>query len=75
MGIHLNKKIAPVVVAVCLAAYYVLSVIILVRLNVPLIITIASLIVSVIISAATVMVLVERIKEINKGETDDLSKY
>jgi CHASE2 domain-containing sensor protein len=74
-GKHLNKKIAPIVVAICLAGYYIIGVIILLKLNFPNIIKIIALIVSIIIAMVIVMVLIERIKEINRGEEDDLGKY
>jgi hypothetical protein len=44
-------------------------------LDIPMIIKITVLMVSVIITILLVMVLIERIKEINKGEEDDLGKY
>jgi uncharacterized membrane protein len=72
---RLNKKVAPVIVAVCLIGYYVISVVILARLNFPKIITIIALIVSAVIATVIIIVLIERIKEINGGEEDDLSKY
>jgi VIT1/CCC1 family predicted Fe2+/Mn2+ transporter len=75
MGKHLNKKIAPVVVAICLIGYYILGVIILSKLNLPGTIKIMALIVSIIITVVIIMALVERINEINGGEEDDLGKY
>jgi uncharacterized protein (DUF983 family) len=72
---HLNKKIAPVVVAICLAGYYIIGVITLLKLNLSNTIKIIALIVSIIITMVIIMVLIERIKEINGGEEDDLGKY
>ncbi len=74
MRSHKRKMVAPIVVAVLLTAYYVvyfgflmtlLSGVWKVLLGVfPL-----------ILSAVTVGVCIERIREIKKGEEDDLSQY
>ena len=73
---YFNKKIAPVIVSICLVGYYVLLVgLILIKLNIPNIIKIIALIVSIIFTVIIIIVLVERIKEINGGEEDDLGKY
>ncbi|MDR0555039.1 MAG: hypothetical protein LBG76_09625 [Treponema sp.] len=75
MGKHLNKTIAPVVVTICLIAYYSIYIMIILKLNIPNIIKITFLIVSIIITITIIMVLIERIKEIKGGEEDDLGKY
>jgi hypothetical protein len=75
MGEHLNKKIAPIIVVICLTGYYIIGVTILTKLNLPNIIIIIAIIVSILITIITIAVLVERIKEINGGEEDDLGKY
>jgi hypothetical protein len=75
MGKHLNKIIAPVVVAICLIAYYGIYVMVILKLHIPNIIKITLLIVSIIITIAIIVVLIERIKEIKGGEEDDLGKY
>jgi hypothetical protein len=75
MGKHGNKKVAPVIVAICLIGYYVTMAIILSTLNLPGIVKIAALSVSVIVTVVIIVVLVERIKEINGGEEDDLGQY
>jgi hypothetical protein len=46
-----------------------------IKLNVPVIIKIIAVIVSIIITVVVIKVLIERIKEINGGEEDDLGKY
>ena len=75
MQSHWNKKIAPVVISICLIGYYALGILILMRLNIPNIIKIVVLIVSIIFTIVIIMVMIERIKEINGGEEDDLGKY
>jgi uncharacterized protein (DUF983 family) len=75
MGKHRNKKIAPVIVAICLIGYYIAGVIVLSKFNFPNIVKIIVLGVSIILTIVIIMVLVERIKEINGGEEDDLGKY
>jgi uncharacterized protein (DUF983 family) len=75
MGKHGNKKIAPVTVAICLIGYYITGAIILSKLNFPNMVKMIVLSVSVIITVVIIMVLVERIKEIDGGEEDDLGKY
>jgi CHASE2 domain-containing sensor protein len=75
MGKRANKKIAPIIVAICLVGYYVMCVAVLVKLNFPNIIKIVALAVSIIITVVIIMILVERIREINGGEEDDLGKY
>jgi zinc transporter ZupT len=72
---HLNKVIAPVIVAVCLVAYYGIGVAVLFAFDLPNVIKVIALVVSVIITVVIVAVLIERIKEIHEGEEDDLSKY
>jgi hypothetical protein len=72
---HWNKKIAPIIVSLCLIGYYVLVGFSLIILNISNTIKIIALIISVIGTVVIIMVLIERIKEINGGEEDDLSKY
>jgi len=72
---HLYKVIASVIVTICLIAYYCVYVIVILKLNIHNIIKTALLIVSIIITIIIIMVLFERIKEINGGEEDDLGKY
>ena len=75
VGRHLNKIIAPIIVALCLIAYYIIYGIIIIKVNIPSIIKIIGLSGTIIISAVIIMMLVERIKEIKGGEEDDLGKY
>ena len=72
---YIRKKIAPVIVSICVIGYYLLVGFALIKLDIPNIIKIAALIVSIALTVTIIFVLVERIKEINRGEEDDLGKY
>ena len=69
------KKIPPVVVALCLIGYFAGVALLFISQSIPGIVKAVVVVVSVIISAVTIAVMVERIREINKGEENDLSKY
>jgi hypothetical protein len=75
MGQYLNKKIPPIIISVCLIGYYILFGLVLIKLNIPNIIKIIILIVSIIVTIIIIKVLIDRIKEINGGEENDLGKY
>jgi membrane protein implicated in regulation of membrane protease activity len=75
MGKYLNKLIAPVIVVICIVAYYLIIGTILIKINIPTIFKIVGLIVSVVITIILGIAFVERIKEIRSGEEDDLGKY
>ena len=74
MNNHKRKMIAPIVVTVIIIAYYALyfGVLMLLLTGVwRVVVGVAPL----IFSALTLGVCIERIKEIKKGEEDDISKY
>jgi hypothetical protein len=75
MGKHGSKKVAPIIVAICLVGYYTAGIIVLARFDFPNIVKIIALGVSILLTIVIIMVLIERIKEINGGEEDDLGKY
>jgi ABC-type multidrug transport system permease subunit len=76
MNAQRSKYIAPIIVAVFIVLYYSIAAILLYNVDFPLIIKIAAFIVpSIIIIIMTLMVLLERFKEIKKGEENDLGKY
>ncbi|MDR1469309.1 MAG: hypothetical protein LBT00_08450 [Spirochaetaceae bacterium] len=75
MDRHSRKKRGPVIAAICIAGYYAAGTVLVSALNVPGIVKIAVVAASVAITAVTIAVLVERIKEIDGGEEDDLGKY
>jgi len=72
-----KKYIAPIIVTVFIALYYSIAAMIFYNYNdLPFIIKIAVFVVpSIIILVMMAMVLFERLKEIKKGEEDDLGKY
>ncbi len=74
MNNHTKKKIAPIVVNVILLVYYGLYFGMIIT-TLPLIWKIVCGIVPVVLGIATICVCVQRIKEIDKGEEDDISKY
>jgi hypothetical protein len=76
MNAQRSKYIAPIIVAVFIVLYYSIAVILLYNVDFPLIIKIVAFIApSIIIIIMTLMVLLERFKEIKKGEENDLGKY
>jgi membrane protein implicated in regulation of membrane protease activity len=75
MNTHRKKMIAPIFIVALIMLYYVIIGIILILFDVPSLIKLIALSISIIVSIILVFVLVERIKEIKGGEEDDLSKY
>jgi len=75
MANHGKKIIAPVVVTICLIVYYLAVIIGLYTIKMPDFIRIIITAVSVIVTVVLVFVMFDRIKEIKKGEEDDLGKY
>ena len=74
MNNHKRKMIAPIVVTVIIIAYYALYFGVLMSLLTGVwrvVVGVAPL----IFSALTLGVCIERIKEIKRGEEDDISKY
>jgi len=75
MTSHGKKMIAPIIIALSLISYYIIVLAIMIRLALPGLVRIAVAVGSLGISVALIWVLIDRIKEIRKGEEDDLSKY
>ena len=69
-----KKLLAPIIVTVIMVLYYALYLGILVT-ALDGFLKYALGIIPIVLSAVMVMVCIERIKEIQKGEEDDLSKY
>lgn len=68
--------IAPVVIVALISIYYIAIGVIFAYMNgVPMLAKIIALVVSALLSGVAITVLIQRIKEIKKGEDDDLSKY
>ena len=72
-----NKKmIAPIVIVTILMIYYIcIGCYFAYMEGVPTFAKILALLIPGILSGVSIAVLVQRIKEIKKGEDDDLSKY
>ena len=68
--------IAPVVIVALISIYYIaIGVIFAYMSGVPMLAKIIALVVPALLSGVAITVLIQRIKEIKKGEDDDLSKY
>lgn len=68
--------IAPVVIVALISIYYIAIGVIFAYMNgVPMLAKIIALVVPSLLSGVAITVLIQRIKEIKKGEDDDLSKY
>ncbi len=74
MKLHRKKMIAPIVVCVLVLLYYVVYFGVLIAL-LDGIWRVALGLIPLLLSAVTVKVCIERIREIKKGEEDDLSQY
>lgn len=68
--------IAPVVIVALISIYYIAIGVIFAYMNgVPMLAKIIALVVPALLSGVAITLLIQRIKEIKKGEDDDLSKY
>ena len=74
MRSHFKKMIAPILVTAIMIAYFIVYFLLLVSMLEGAMKYIFG-IVPLVISAVTIAVCIERIKEIKKGEEDDISKY
>jgi hypothetical protein len=72
---HSKKITAVIIISSGLIAYCALYVLVIVKLKLSTILKIGLSAATVVMMAAVVTVTVERIREIKKGEEDDLSKY
>ena len=74
MKLYKNKMVAPIVISVIIILYYVVYFGILISLLYGVWKWLLGII-PLALSAVMLKVCIERIKEIKKGEEDDLSKY
>ena len=74
MNTYLKKMIAPIIVTLLFIAYFILYFALLIT-TLEGIFKYALGIIPLVFMAAILAVCIERIKEIKKGEEDDLSKY
>ena len=73
MDAHQKKKIAPIVITV-IVLYYLLYFCLVISL-VPVVLKVVLAVIPAALGGAMIYVCMERIKEIDGGEEDDLSKY
>ena len=74
MSEHDKKKIAPIVITILIVLYYILY-FTLIIFAVPGVLKIIFGIVPLLFAGLMIYVCVQRMKEIDGGEEDDLSKY
>lgn len=73
---HGKKMIAPIVISSIIVLYYVGIIVLFICIpGIPLIAKMLMVLIPLLLSAVMIGVLVSRIKEIQGGEEDDLSKY
>lgn len=73
---HIKKMIAPVVVTVLIVAYFIVyGSVLFTQSGIPTAVRILGIAIPLILSGVMICVMIERIKEIKKGEEDDLSEY
>lgn len=73
---HTKKMIAPVIIASLMLLYYIgIILLFLIVEEIPLAVKLLMILGPLAICGVTIGVLVSRIKEIEGGEEDDLSKY
>ncbi|HOZ71937.1 MAG TPA: hypothetical protein PLW80_05410 [Spirochaetales bacterium] len=75
MNEHGRKMVAPAVIVICLVAYYAAVALLILKLELPRLASVGIVVFSALLSGILIWTLVDRIKEIRKGEEDDLSKY
>ena len=74
MNFHKKKMIAPIVISIIVVVYYVFYFGLLIALLEGILKYLLGII-PLVLSAAMIAVCAERIKEIKKGEEDDIGKY
>lgn len=73
---HTKKMIAPIIITICFVLYYVgIAALFIVVDDMPEIIRLILVLITLLLSGVMIAVLISRIKEIRSGEEDDLSKY
>lgn len=70
-----KKMIAPIVIGLLITIYYLTIALVIIFTNIPIVIKFIIGGISVIIAIAMIFTVKSRIKEIRRGEEDDLSKY
>ncbi len=72
---HQKKMIAPIVIGVLFALYYLGFFVVCAFMPMPILMKILFGVIPLLLVGVMIYVLVERINEIRSGEEDDLSKY
>jgi hypothetical protein len=70
-----NKIIAPIIVTICVFSYFLIMGIDILSIDISMRHKILWIIAPIVIIAAIPFVLIDRIKEIKKGENDDIGQY
>ena len=70
-----KKMIAPIVIGLLITIYYLTIALVIIFTNIPIVIKFIIGGISVIIAIAMIFTVKSRIREIRRGEEDDLSKY
>lgn len=72
---HQNKMIAPIIIGVLLALYYIGFFVVCGLMPMPFLMKLLFGVIPLLLAGVCIYVLVERINEIRSGEEDDLSEY
>lgn len=72
---HTRKKIAPVIIGTIIVGYYLFIALIIGALPIGIRAKIITFIILASLSGAMIYVVIDRIKEIDGGEEDDLDNY
>ena len=71
---HIKKMIAPIIISIIIVIYYIVYFYLLIAL-LDVVWKYILGIIPIVLSGVMIAVCIERIKEIKRGEEDDLSKY
>lgn len=70
-----KKKIAPIIIGALMIVVFIIYIVSIVILPIPILIKIIGTAIFLGLIGLMIYVVIERIKEIEKGEEDDLSNY
>lgn len=71
---HRKKKIAPIIITIIMLIYFILYFLVMIK-TLPVVMNVILGIVPLLACVGIIYVCHERLKEIDGGEEDDLSKY
>lgn len=75
MKTHNKKMVAPIVISILVICYCAAYGILVITMEMPTLVKIVGALIMAGLIGTMIFVLIERIKEIRKGEEDDISKY